>query len=67
MTTAIPYVAERSTEAWQALDRQHYLHPFTDFKACMPRARGSSSARRRCTCTTRRATASSTAWRACGA
>jgi len=33
MNTATPYLAERSTEAWQALDRQHYLHPFTDFKS----------------------------------
>jgi len=33
MSTAIPYVADRTTEAWQALDRQHYLHPFTDFKS----------------------------------
>ena len=24
---------ERSTEEWQDLDRRHYLHPFTDFKA----------------------------------
>jgi putrescine---pyruvate transaminase len=33
MSTAIPYVSDRTTEAWQALDRQHYLHPFTDFKS----------------------------------
>jgi len=33
MTTATPYIADRTTEAWQALDRQHYLHPFTDYKA----------------------------------
>jgi putrescine---pyruvate transaminase len=33
MTAPIPGVADRSTEAWQALDRQHYLHPFTDFKS----------------------------------
>ncbi len=33
MSTTVPYVAERTTEAWQALDRQHYLHPFTDFKS----------------------------------
>jgi putrescine aminotransferase len=33
MNPATPYLAERSTEAWQALDRQHYLHPFTDFKS----------------------------------
>ena len=39
MSTAIPYVADRTTEAWQALDRQHYLHPFTDFKSL--HARGS--------------------------
>jgi putrescine aminotransferase len=32
MTTPTPYVAERSTAAWQELDRQHYLHPFTDYK-----------------------------------
>jgi putrescine aminotransferase len=24
--------SERSTADWQALDRQHYLHPFTDYK-----------------------------------
>ena len=24
--------AARTTAAWQQLDRQHYLHPFTDFK-----------------------------------
>jgi len=39
MSTAIPYVSDRTTEAWQALDRQHYLHPFTDFKSL--HARGS--------------------------
>ena len=33
MTTPAPHVADRSTEAWQALDRRHYLHPFTDYKA----------------------------------
>jgi len=33
MSTVTPYVADRTTEAWQALDRQHYLHPFTDFKS----------------------------------
>ena len=33
MSASTPYVADRSTEAWQELDRQHYLHPFTDFKA----------------------------------
>lgn len=33
MTTSVPFVFDRSTAAWQELDRQHYLHPFTDFKA----------------------------------
>ena len=33
MTTPAPYVADRTTAAWQELDRQHYLHPFTDFKS----------------------------------
>ncbi len=33
MSTAIPYVADRTTDAWQELDRQHYLHPFTDYKS----------------------------------
>jgi len=33
MTTPTPYIAERTTSAWQELDRQHYLHPFTDYKA----------------------------------
>jgi len=33
MNPAAPYVADRTTEAWQALDRQHYLHPFTDYKS----------------------------------
>jgi len=33
MTPPTPYLADRSTAAWQELDRQHYLHPFTDFKA----------------------------------
>jgi putrescine aminotransferase len=33
MPTSIPYVFDRTTAAWQELDRQHYLHPFTDFKA----------------------------------
>ena len=33
MTQPTPYVAERSTAAWQELDRQHYLHPFTDYKS----------------------------------
>jgi putrescine aminotransferase len=32
MTQPTPYVADRTTAAWQALDRQHYLHPFTDYK-----------------------------------
>jgi putrescine aminotransferase len=32
MTTTAPYVADRTTAAWQELDRQHYLHPFTDYK-----------------------------------
>jgi putrescine aminotransferase len=32
MTTPTPYVADRTTAAWQELDRQHYLHPFTDYK-----------------------------------
>ena len=29
----MPHTADRSTAAWQDLDRQHYLHPFTDHKA----------------------------------
>jgi putrescine aminotransferase len=33
MTSTTPHIADRTTEAWQALDRQHYLHPFTDSKA----------------------------------
>ncbi len=33
MVSSTPYVADRDTKAWQDLDRQHYLHPFTDFKA----------------------------------
>jgi putrescine aminotransferase len=33
MTTPAPYVADRTTAAWQELDRQHYLHPFTDYKS----------------------------------
>ena len=33
MSKAAPYVADRSTADWQSLDRQHYLHPFTDYKA----------------------------------
>ena len=28
-----PYVPERSTAEWQALDAAHYLHPFTDHAA----------------------------------
>jgi putrescine aminotransferase len=32
MTAPTPYLADRSTAAWQELDRQHYLHPFTDYK-----------------------------------
>jgi putrescine aminotransferase len=32
-TNSTPYVAERTTAAWQELDRQHYLHPFTDYKS----------------------------------
>ena len=28
-----PHTVERTTADWQALDRQHYLHPFTDYKA----------------------------------
>ena len=32
MTSPAPYLADRNTAAWQQLDRQHYLHPFTDFK-----------------------------------
>ncbi len=39
MSNTVPFVADRTTEAWQALDRQHYLHPFTDFKSL--HARGS--------------------------
>ena len=30
---ATPYIAEKTTAYWQDLDRQHYLHPFTDFKS----------------------------------
>jgi putrescine aminotransferase len=33
MTSPTPFVFDRSTAAWQQLDRQHYLHPFTDFKS----------------------------------
>jgi putrescine aminotransferase len=32
MPSPTPYVADRTTAAWQELDRQHYLHPFTDYK-----------------------------------
>jgi putrescine aminotransferase len=28
-----PYIADRTTAGWQELDRQHYLHPFTDSKS----------------------------------
>jgi putrescine aminotransferase len=38
-TRTAPYVADRDTAAWQELDRQHYLHPFTDYKQL--HARGS--------------------------
>jgi putrescine aminotransferase len=31
--TQTPLIAPRSTREWQAADSQHYLHPFTDFKA----------------------------------
>src|SRR3954452_3345867 len=31
--TQMPLIAPRSTRAWQTADSQHYLHPFTDFKA----------------------------------
>jgi putrescine aminotransferase len=27
------HIADKTTAYWQALDRQHYLHPFTDFKS----------------------------------
>lgn len=33
MSPSVPYVFDRTTAAWQELDRQHYLHPFTDFKS----------------------------------
>jgi putrescine aminotransferase len=33
MTTPTPYLADKTTAFWQELDRQHYLHPFTDFKS----------------------------------
>jgi putrescine aminotransferase len=33
MTSPTPFIFDRSTAAWQELDRQHYLHPFTDFKS----------------------------------
>ena len=32
MTAPAPFSVERNTAAWQELDRQHYLHPFTDYK-----------------------------------
>jgi putrescine aminotransferase len=32
MTAPAPFVFDRSTAGWQELDRQHYLHPFTDYK-----------------------------------
>jgi putrescine aminotransferase len=38
MSKPEPFVFDRSTAAWQELDRQHYLHPFTDYK--MLHARG---------------------------
>ena len=38
MSKPQPFVFDRSTAAWQELDRQHYLHPFTDYK--MLHARG---------------------------
>src|SRR3954462_11639702 len=28
-----PHLTDNATERWQALDRQHYLHPFTDSKS----------------------------------
>ena len=28
-----PHTVERTTADWQSLDRRHYLHPFTDYKA----------------------------------
>ena len=31
--TQTPLIAPRSTREWQTADSQHYLHPFTDFKA----------------------------------
>lgn len=33
MTQPAPHLAERTTADWQQLDRQHYLHPFTDYKS----------------------------------
>jgi putrescine aminotransferase len=33
MTSPTPFIFDRNTAAWQELDRQHYLHPFTDFKS----------------------------------
>ena len=32
MTVPAPALSDRTTAAWQQLDRQHYLHPFTDYK-----------------------------------
>ncbi len=32
MTQPAPFIFDRNTAAWQELDRQHYLHPFTDYK-----------------------------------
>src|SRR4029453_16443473 len=32
MTAPAPFIFDRNTAAWQELDRQHYLHPFTDYK-----------------------------------
>jgi putrescine aminotransferase len=33
MTAPAPFLSDRDTAAWQQLDRQHYLHPFTDYKS----------------------------------
>jgi len=33
MTSPVPCLADKTTAYWQELDRQHYLHPFTDFKS----------------------------------
>jgi putrescine---pyruvate transaminase len=32
MTAPAPFLFDRNTAGWQELDRQHYLHPFTDYK-----------------------------------